>query len=309
MSTFADRASSIAATEPARPLERSAPRAAPKLGTLRELYAAARLDLAEVRRSRWLIFSGVIYALLAGIFVLVGMRESSLLGFTGMGRVLLSFVHALLLLLPLLALMATGQVINRAREDGTIELLFSHPMRRTTFFVAVSLTRFLVLVVPLVVLMLAMGIFGRLAFGDAIPWGFLLRALAISAASIAAFAGLGIAISTFVRSQAKALIWMLVAWAGGVALLDFGLVGLMLQWQLNPQSVFILAALNPVQAARMALLSGVQPDLAVLGPVGFFLANRIGAAALLALGIAWPAVFGLGAWFLSLVRFRSGDLV
>lgn len=274
-----------------------------------ELYAAARLDLAEVRRSRWLIFSGLIYALVAGIFVLVGMRESSLLGFTGMGRVLLSFVHALLLLLPLLALMATGQVINRAREDGTIELLFSHPMRRATFFTAVSLTRFLVLVVPLVVLMLGMGILGRVAFGDSIPWAFLLRSLAICAALIAAFAGLGIAISTFVRSQAKALIWMLVAWAGGVALLDFGLVGLMLQWQLNPQSVFILAALNPVQAARMALLSGVQPDLAVLGPVGFFLANRVGAGALLALGIAWPAAFGLGAWLLSLHRFRSGDLV
>jgi len=279
------------------------------MDTLREFLAAARLDLAEVRRSRWLLFSAAIYAVVAGVFVLVGMRESSLLGFTGMGRVLLAFVHALLLLLPLLALMATGQVINRAREDGTIELLFSHPMRRVTFFAAVSITRYLVLVLPLVALMLGMGLLGRLAFGDAIPWIFLLRALAICCALIAAFAGLGIAISTFVRSQAKALIWMLLAWAGGVALLDFALVGLMLQWQLNPRSVFLLAGLNPVQAARMALLSEAQPDLSALGPVGFYLSNRIGAGALRALGIAWPAAFGVGAWLLSLFRFRSGDLV
>ena len=73
---------------------------------LREITAVARLDLAEVLRSRWLVFCAVVYALLAGGFVLVGMNESTLMGFTGMGRVLLSFSHALLLLLPLLALTA-----------------------------------------------------------------------------------------------------------------------------------------------------------------------------------------------------------
>jgi ABC-2 type transport system permease protein len=275
----------------------------------RELLAVARLDLAEVLRSRWMVFCGAVYALLAGVFVLVGLRESTLLGFSGMGRVLLSFCHALVLLLPLLALTATGQVINRAREDGSLELFFSQPLRRGTFFAAVTLVRSAVLVGPLVVLMVAMAVIGSVAYGQVVPWGFLLRALAVSTALLLAFVGLGMAVSTLVRSQARAMIWLLTLWALGVALIDFGLVGLMLQWRLNPRTVFLLASLNPVQAARMALLSGAAPDLGVLGPVGFFLAHRLGGTVLFAAGTLWPVLVGAGAWMLALRSFRRGDLV
>lgn len=274
-----------------------------------EIAVAARLDLAEIRRARWLAFAGAIYAVLAGIFVLVGMRESMLLGFTGMGRVLLSFSHALLLLLPLLALVATGQVVNRARDDGTLELLFSHPIRRSAWFVAVSLARYLALVLPLALLMLAMAALGRFAFGQMVPWAYLGRTLLVSASLLFAFLGIGLGISTAVRSPARAMLWLLAAWAAGVALLDFGLVGLMLQWRLDPVGVFVLASLNPVEAARMALLAGVDPELSILGPVGFFLAHRIGDGALLALGIVWPAAVGAIAWALALRSFVRGDIV
>ncbi len=275
----------------------------------REVGAVARLDYAEVLRSRWMIFCGAVYAVLAALFVLVGLRESSMLGFTGMGRVVLSMTHALLLVLPLLALTATGQVVNRAREDGSLELLFSHPVRRGAYFLGVSLVRYGVLVVPLVVLMIGMGLLGVLVFGQEVPWGFVFRALGISAALLFAFVGIGMAVSTLVRSQARAVIWILLLWAAGVALVDFALIGMMLQWQLNPQAVFILAALNPVQSARMALLSSVSIELSALGPVGFYLANRVGGSALLALGVVWPLVVGAVAWLLAVRSFRRADLV
>lgn len=276
---------------------------------LREVGAVARLDYAEVRRSRWLWFAVAVYGLLAGIFILVGLRESSLMGFTGMGRVLLSVTHALLLVLPLLALTATGQLVNRAREDGTLELLFSHPVRRSAYFAGITVVRYAVLVVPLVGLMIAAGVVGALGFGQEVPWAFLARSLAVCAALLLAFVGLGMAVTTLVRSQARATIWILLLWAAGVAIVDFALIGLMLQWQLNPQGVFLLAALNPVQSARMALLSSVSTELSALGPVGFFLANRVGAGALLALGIVWPAVLGLTTWLLAARSFRRSDLV
>lgn len=233
----------------------------------RETRAVARLDWAEVVRSRWLVFCGAAYALLAGVFVLVGLRESSMLGFTGMGRVLMSMTHALLLLLPLLALTATGQVVNRARDDGSLELLFSHPVRRGAYFLGVTCVRLGVLVVPLVLLMFLMGAVGALAFGQRVPWDLLSRSLVIAAALLFAFVGLGMAVSTLVRSQARALLWILLLWAAGVAAVDFALIGVMLQWRLNPQAVLVLASLNPVQSARMALLSGVSSELSALGPV------------------------------------------
>lgn len=272
-----------------------------------ETFAAARLDLAEVLRSRWIFFCGAVYAVLAGVLVLVGMRESTLMGFTGMGRVLLAFSHALVLLLPLLALTATGQVVGRARDEGSLELLLSQPLCRTAWLAGVTFTRLAVLVVPLAAILVAIGLYGE-ARGQAIPWGFVLRVLAISTSLLWCFVGIGIAISVLVRNQARAITYAIVAWGLSVAMLDVGLVGLMLTWRLDAEAVFTLAALNPVQDARLALLAGLEPDLGTLGPVGFYLSTRIGAGNLYLLGLVWPAVLGTIAWLGALVAFRRGDL-
>lgn len=275
----------------------------------RQVAAAARLDLAEVLRSRWLIFCAGAYVVLASVFVLVGLRESTVIGFTGVGRVLLSMCHALLLILPLLALTAVGPVIGRAREEGALELLFSQPLRRSAWFVGVSLVRYAILIVPLVVLMIGLGLYGQLVHHQEVPWAFLGRALVISASLLAAFAGIGLWISTTVRNPARVTTYVILAWALGVAFLDFGLIGVMLRWRLDAHAVFTLAALNPVQDARLALLSGLEPDLATLGPVGFYLTHRIGSDALYLLGVGWPALVGVGTWLAAFASFRRADLV
>ena len=273
-----------------------------------EFFASVRLDLADVRRSRWLILCLGLYAAMGTVFVLVGLRESTLLGFTGMGRVLLSVTHALVILLPLLALGATGQVVNRARDEGELELLFTMPLHRSTYFAAVCLTRYLVLLLPLVAVLGALGAIGRLWFGQSVPWFFLGRSIAVSASLLFTFTCIGLALSSLVRHQARALMWLLLTWATAVAFLDFGIIGLMLRWRLNPRLVFLLAGANPLQAARMALLSGLDGDLGTLGPVGFFLATRVGAPALFAFGTLWPVVAGLLALLIGLWHFCRADL-
>jgi ABC-type transport system involved in multi-copper enzyme maturation permease subunit len=274
-----------------------------------EVAVVARLDFAEVLRSRWLLFCLCVHAVLAGTFVLVGLRESGVIGFTGMGRALMSWSHALLFLLPLLALSATGQVVNSARDDGSLELLLSNPVSRTGYFVGVSLVRGAALVVPMLVAMPAMALCGAFAFEQDVPWDFLWRGLVVGTALLACFVAIGLCISTMVRNQAKALMLAILVWVAGVLLIDFGLVGVMLQWELPPSAVFALAVLNPVQCARLALLSGAQPELSTFGPVGFFLANRIGATGLLWLGVAWPLLLGATAWIQGLGAFRRRDLV
>ncbi|MEI8258541.1 MAG: ABC transporter permease subunit [Deltaproteobacteria bacterium] len=274
-----------------------------------EVVAVARLDFGDVRRSRWLGFSAGVYALFTATFVFVGMRESGVVGFTGSGRVLLSLVHALILVLPLLALTATCQVVNKARDDGTLEVLFSHPLTRLGYLAGVTITRYAVLFVPLAIIIVLVSALGGLLGGDPVAWTFSLRAIAVSAGLLCAGVGVGLAVSVGTRDQARAIVTSLIVWAAGVALLDFALIGVLLQWHLNPRVVFILAALNPVQCARLALLSGVQPELASFGPVGFYLATHLGPRALLALGIAWPTTIGVGAWLIALRSFRSGDVV
>ncbi len=275
----------------------------------KRLAAVARLDLVEVFQSRWLIFQNTLYVLLAGLFLLVGLRESSVLGFTGMSRLLLSLCNALVLILPLLALTASGLVVNRHREDGTLELLFSLPVGRGEYFAAISITRYLVLLAPLLVLMPALGLADRFASGRSVPWEFIVRSVVISATLLWGFVGLGLAVSTLVRNRTKALMYVLLLWIVCVAGLDFGLMGLMLQWRLNAEAVFILSGLNPVQCSRLALLSTAEPSLAILGPVGFYLTNWIGSTWLFLLGALQPALIGSIAWFVAWRHFRRDDLV
>lgn len=274
-----------------------------------DLVAIARLELAEVRRSRWLPVCLGLYAGLAGLFVLVGLRESRVLGFTGMGRVLFSLTHALVFVLPLVALAVTGQTVNRAREDGTLELLLTQPVDRGRYLAAVAGVRTAALVAPLLALLAALAAGGALLGMGGAPLGLVGRAAAVSSALLFCFAAVGVLLSTLVRSPARAMTYLLLTWMASVALLDLGLIGLLLQWQLPPRAVFLLAALNPVQDARLALLSALETDLATLGPVGFWIATRVGREALLALGVGWPLAAGAGAFALAWWRFRGDDLI
>jgi ABC-2 type transport system permease protein len=273
------------------------------------LSAVVRLDAADVLRSRWLLFSGAVYASLAAAFVLVGTRESTVMAYTGFGRTLTSLTHVLVLLLPLLALTATGQLVSRARDDGALELLLAYPIRRSAYLLGVTLVRYLALFVPLALVMLAVAFVAAALFRQEVPWALFGRSLALSGALLWAFVGVGLAVSTTARDQTKSLVALLVVWALVVALLDFGLVALMLRLRLNPRAVFVLAGLNPVQCVRVALLAGGDPDLQTMGPVGFYLAHRIGSGGLLALGIGWPAAVGTASFAYALRRFTTRDLV
>ena len=174
---------------------------------------------------------------------------------------------------------------------------------------AISTVRFLVLLAPLALLMVAVGLFGRLVFGQSIAWAFIGHCIGLSAVLIWSFCGLGLWVSTTVQNSARATMYLLLIWVAGIALMDFALAGMMLQWRLEPRVVFALAALNPVQSIRMALLSSADPELSVLGPVGFYLANEIGSTGLYTLGVVWPMLLGTLAWASGLWKLRRGDVV
>lgn len=275
---------------------------------VRQLRAVARLDLAEVLRSRWLAASGVAYLVLAAIFVAVGQREAPLLGFTGSARVLFSLSHALVLLVPLIALCATAPAIGRARDDGSLELLMSQPLARPAYLVAITLVRVVALLAPLAVLFVGIALWGAIREGQPVPWPYLGRTLGVTTALVWAFAGIGILISTTVRHPVRMLTYVVVVWAAAVALVDAGLIGALLRWRIDPHAVFAIAAMNPVEDARLALLSGLDHDLATLGPVGAYLVRQVGDGGLFALGIIGPMVWGTAAWLGALLHFRRADI-
>jgi ABC-2 type transport system permease protein len=267
-----------------------------------------RLEVAEAVRSRWLLLVGVVYALVFGAFVWLGLRESSVLGFTGVSRVVLNVSNAVVLAVPLVALVSTSQTVVRARSGGFFELMLSQPARRTEWLAAAVLSRLAVVVGPLVVLLLVALIASSGQHDEAVA-PMALRSLAISTSLAWAFLGIGFWVSATARTAERATVLALLVWLASVALHDFALIGLLLEVRVSPPLVFALAAINPVEAARIAILTVVDPELSVLGPVGFWLANTLGSSLVLIVGIAWPAFVGSVALLGARRRLLRADLV
>lgn len=267
-----------------------------------------RLELADALRSRWLLFTAASYTLVFGAFVWVGLRESSVLGFTGLSRVVLNLANAVVIVLPLVSLIATSQTIVRARCSGFFELFLTQPCRRNQWFAAIVASRLSVIAGPLLSMLLMAAVVGGLR-GESMLFPLVAKSAAVTLALTFAFVGMGFMISAYARTSERATVYALLCWLGASALHDFALIGVLLQLHLTPQLVFALAALNPVEAARLAILSSVDPELSVLGPVGFWLANHFGTVLTAAVGIAWPLLVGVLCTWLSARRIERMDLI
>jgi len=267
-----------------------------------------RLELAHALRSRWVSFTALVYLLVFGAFIGLGLRESSVLGFTGLSRVVLNVSNAVVIVLPLVALVATAQSVVSSRSSGFFELFLSQPCRRSDWFWAVLASRILVIVGPLVVLLLGTSIAG--AFMDEpalLP--LVTRSLLVTIALTWAFVAVGLWLSSVARTSERATVYVLLAWLGCTALHDFGLIALLLRFKLLPMVVFTLAASNPAEAARLAILSGIDPELSILGPVGFWLATTLGPRLTLLVGVGWPVVLGMAAVYAAVRHLNRADLV
>jgi ABC-2 type transport system permease protein len=218
--------------------------------------------------------------------------------------------NAVTLAVPLVALVATCQTVVRARQSGYFELMLSQPVRRADWFSAVVASRLVVVVGPLVVLFALVLLAGPLVDDeDRALLPVVLRAVAVTASLAWAFVGLGLWVSASARSPERAIVLALAVWVGASAVHDFALVGALLRFKLSPLVVFALAGANPAESARIAILSGIDPDLSVLGPVGFWLANTLGPKLSLFVGVAWPALLGSVSLAFARRRLARSDLV
>jgi len=270
--------------------------------------ALLRLETADALRSRWVLFTAAAYILVFGAFVWLGLRESRVLGFTGLSRVVLNVSNAVVIVLPLVALVSTNQSIVRARATGLFELLLAQPVARADWLFSAVTSRLLVIVGPLVVLLVGTLAAGWIT-GEQSLAPLIGRTLLVVSSLSFAFVGIGFFVSSAARSTERATVYALVAWLGASVLHDFGLIGALLRWHLSPAAIFTLAAINPVETSRIAILSGVDPDLSVLGPVGFWLANTLGPRVALAAGVGWPLLLGAIALLLARRNLDRSDLV
>lgn len=287
-----------AAVHPARP------EAPPRTG----LGLAMRLELSESLRSRWFHFYSVVVIGLMALLITTGISESRVLGFTGLSRLLVTYIQLAMAILPLFIVVTTARSMVGDREAGNLEYMLAFPVSLRVWYWGRFLARLVLTLAP-VALALGLAAAYGLARGHEVPWAPIALYSGLIAALASCFLGIGFLISALSRSTEVALGASLLVWLTLVALLDLLLLSILIQNQIVPEVVIGIALANPLQAFRTASMILFDPQLILLGPASYVILDHFGVGGYVAWALAYPAGLGLVFAALGYWRFSRSDLV
>jgi len=274
---------------------------------VRHLLLAARADISESLRSRWfavyaLVFGGIV----VGLFV-SGVTESRVMGFTGLSRMLVTYLQITMAILPLFVLITTVRSVAGDREAGVFEYMLSLPVSLAVWYWGKFAGRFVVVFLPVV---LAMGgaVLWGLAQGVEIPWAQVTWYTGFLFSLALCFLGLGMLISTLARSSDVATGTAFLLWLFLLLFMDLILLGVMIRSGVGAESVVAVALANPLQVFRTAAMLLFDPQLVLLGPSAWVILDRFGHDGYLAWSLGYPALLGLTGATAGYLLFRRGDL-
>jgi len=274
---------------------------------MRHLRLTAIADISESLRSRWflvytLVFGGVVVALFIS-----GLTESRIMGFTGLSRLLVTYLQITMAILPLFVLITTVRSVAGDREAGIFEYMLSLPVSLSSWFWGKLLGRFFVVFLPVVLAM-----FGAVAWGMVkgveIPWSQVTLYTLFLISLAWCFLGIGMFVSTVARSSDVATGAAFIVWLFLLLFLDLILLGALIREGLPPATIIGIALANPLQVFRTGAMLLFDPQLVMLGPSAYVILDNFGEKGYLAWTILYPLLLGtLFAW-LGYRIFRKGDL-
>jgi ABC-2 type transport system permease protein len=274
---------------------------------VRNLWLTAWLDVVESLRARWFLVYALVFGGLVAVLFVFGLTESRVLGFTGLSRLLVTYVQLCMAILPVFVLITTVRSVAGDREAGVFEYLLSLPISLAAWYWGKLLGRFLVVFLPVLLAMLGAAAWGA-GQGLAVPWdqvAFYTGQLAVLAWC---FLGIGMLISTLARSAdvaqgAAFLIWLVL-----LLFVDLILLGVLIKLGAAPEAVVGVALANPLQVFRTASLMLFDPRLVLLGPSAFVILDTFGTTGYKLWAFAYPALLGALAASAGYRVFRRGDL-
>ncbi len=274
---------------------------------MKHLLLTARADISESLRSRWffvysLVFGGVVVALFVS-----GLTESRIMGFTGLSRLLVTYLQITMAILPLFVLITTVRSVAGDREAGIFEYMLSLPVSLSAWYWGKLLGRFFVVFLPVV-----LALFGAVAWGMikgvAIPWNQVVLYTLFLIVLAWCFLGIGMFISSVARSSDVATGAAFMVWLFLLLFLDLILLGVLIREGLPPDTVVAIALANPLQVFRTGAMLLFDPQLVLLGPAAYVILDNFGEKGYLAWTIFYPLALGaLFAW-IGYRIFRRGDL-
>jgi ABC-2 type transport system permease protein len=272
------------------------------------LGLSIRLEVQESLRSRWFHFYALVFFGLMVLLALTGVSESRVLGFTGLSRLLVTYIQITMAILPLFILVTTARSLVGDREAGNLEYMLSFPVSLSAWFWGKFLGRLMLVVAPIFAALIAAVAYGAFR-GHAIPWTHVALYAGLVSALAANFLGVGFFLSGVSRSTEIALGVSLVLWLVLVALLDLLLLSVLIKTQVHPDLVVAIALANPLQSFRTASMILFDPQLILLGPASYVILDNFGVSGYVAWALAWPTFLGLAFAILGFWRFSRTDLV
>lgn len=274
---------------------------------MRNLWLTALTDLVESLRAKWFLAYAVVFGGLVALLFVFGLTESRVMGFTGLSRVMLTYIQLAMAILPVLILITTVRSVAGDREAGIYEYLLSLPVGLGAWYWGKLAGRFVVVFLPVFFALCGAVAWGAFK-GAAVPWALLAYYTGLLMALAWCFLGMGMLISTLTRSTDVAQALAFVAWLVLLLFLDLILLGVMIRNQIPPELAVGIALANPLQVFRTAAMLLLDQQLVILGPSAYVILDTFGEAGYIAYALAYPAILGSGFAALGYVIFRRSDL-
>ena len=253
-----------------------------------------------------MVYTAVFGGLVVLLFV-YGLAESRIMGFTGLSRLLLTYIQLTMAILPIFVLIATVRSVAGDREAGVFEYLLSLPITLGAWFWGKILGRFLMVFLPVFLAMLGAVIWGVVK-GAEVPWTIMVYYTALLMVLAWCFLGIGMLISTLARSSDVAQGAAFVVWLTLLLFLDLILLGIMIQEHLPAESAVAIALANPMQVFRTASMMLFDPQLVLLGPSAYVILDNFGQSGYIAYALAYPLLLGTLCAGIGYYVFKRSDL-
>ena len=271
------------------------------------LLLSLRLDFSESLRARWFLLYSVVFGGIIVLFFLFGLTESRIRGFTGLSRLLVTYIQLAMALLPIFVLITTVRSIAGNREAGVFEYLLSLPISLAAWFWGKMLGRFIVVFLPVMIAIFVAIVWGSIQ-GLSVPWGHVGYYGLFLMSLTWCFLGIGFLVSSVARSPDVAQSAAFAIWLVMLVFLDLILLGFLIRESFPAELVIGITLFNPLQVFRTASMMLFDPELALLGPAAYVILDNFGQSGYVMWAWIYPALVGtlsaaIGFWF-----FRRNDL-
>ena len=274
---------------------------------MKHLWLTAWADIIESVRAKWFIVYTSVFGGIVVLLFVFGITESRIMGFTGLTRLLITYIQLTIAILPVFVLITTVRSVAGDREAGVFEYLLSLPISLAAWFWGRFLGRFIVVFLPVFLAMIGAVIWASIKGAD-IPWLLFLSYTGLLLAVAWCFLGIGMLISSIARSSDIAQGLAFMVWLTFLLFLDLILLGIMIREGLPSDTAVILSLINPLQVFRTAAMVLFDPQLVILGPSAYIILDHFTETGYIIWSIVYPVTLGTLSAYAGYYLFKKGDL-